>query len=189
MSLRFLALAAVLSTAAAAQESAPEPGGIGGQNVPNAGALGSQAFTDPSQLFSGRAGAFFGLAFNRIPGEGNYVNTIINTEFNLGPVGLGLALPLNLLVYPEPNINRDDIAYNGVLRKRDWDEPLDYFKLVRFIRYGHKRDPVYVLAGQMWGASIGHGTLVNRYRTRSTSTTPSSASPSTSTPRSSASRR
>ncbi|TMA25109.1 MAG: hypothetical protein E6J88_10065 [Deltaproteobacteria bacterium] len=163
MSLRVLALAAVLSTAAAAQETAPEPGGIGGQNVPNAGALGSQAFTDPSQLFSGRAGAFFGLAFNRIPGEGNYVNTIINTEFNLGPVGLGLALPLNLLVYPEPGIVRDDIAYNGVLRKRDWDEPLDYFKLVRFIRYGHKRDPVYVLAGQMWGASIGHGTLVNRY--------------------------
>ena len=50
-----------------------------------------------------------------------------------------------------------------MLRKRDWDEPLDYFKLVRFIRYGHKRDPVYVLAGQMWGTSIGHGTLVNRY--------------------------
>jgi hypothetical protein len=35
--------------------------------------------------------------------------------------------------------------------------------VVRFIRYGHKRDPVYVLAGQMWGASIGHGTLVSRY--------------------------
>lgn len=164
MSLRALALAAALSTAAAAQEQpAPEPGGVGGQNVPNAGSLGSQAFTDPSQLFSGKAGAFFGLAFNRIPGEGNYINTIVNTEFNLGPVGLGLQLPVNLLVYTDSGVDRDTIAYSGVIRKKDWDEPLDYFKLVRFIRYGHKRDPVYVLAGQLWGASLGHGTLVNRY--------------------------
>ena len=161
----FAALAAATPFAAAAQtppQQQAETGGIGGQNVPNAGGAG-QAFTDPSLLFSGRSGAFFGLGFNRIPGEGNYLNTIINTEFNLGPVGLGLSLPLNFLVYPQSGINRDDIAYNGLIRKRDWDEPLDYFKFIRFIRYGHKRDPVYVLAGQLLGASIGHGTLVNRY--------------------------
>ena len=163
----FAALTATFSLAASAQGTAPqqqpETGGLGGQNVPNAGGTGNQAFSDPSLLFSGRAGAFFGLGFNRIPGEGNYLNTIINTEFSLGPVGLGLSLPLNLLVYPQRGINRDDIAYSGVIRKRDWDEPLDYFKFIRFIRYGHKRDPVYLLAGQLWGASIGHGTLVNRY--------------------------
>jgi hypothetical protein len=50
-----------------------------------------------------------------------------------------------------------------VIRRRDWDEFQDYFKLVRFIRYGHKREPVYLLLGQLWGATIGHGTLVNRY--------------------------
>ena len=163
----FAALTAAFSLAASAQGTAPqqqpETGGLGGQNVPNAGGTGNQAFSDPSLLFSGRAGAFVGLGFNRIPGEGNYLNTIINTEFSLGPVGLGLSLPLNLLVYPQRGINRDDIAYSGVIRKRDWDEPLDYFKFIRFIRYGHKRDPVYLLAGQLWGASIGHGTLVNRY--------------------------
>jgi hypothetical protein len=160
----FAALAAALSFAAAAQnQQPPETGGIGGQNVPNASGTGGQSFTDPSQLFSGKAGAFFGLGFNRIPGEGNYVKTIVNTEFDIGPVGLGLSLPLNLLVYPEAGKNRGDLAYSGVVRKRDWDEPLDYFKFVRFIRYGHKRDPVYLLAGQLWGASIGHGTLVNRY--------------------------
>ena len=162
MNFRLAALAAAFSAAVSAQ-TATESGGVGGQNAPDTGALGSQSFTDPSLLFSGKAGAFFGLAFNRIPGEGNYINTIVNTEFNLGPVGLGLQLPLNLLVYAENGVNKDDIAYSGVLRKRDWDEPLDYFKLVRFVRYGHKRDPVYLLAGQLWGASIGHGTLVNRY--------------------------
>src|SRR5438045_2421189 len=129
MSPRVLALIAVVSTAAVAQT---ESGGIGGQNVPNAGgALGGQAFTDPSQLFSGRAGAFFGLGFTRIKDEGDYITTIINTEFNLGQVGVGLALPLNLLVDAEDGVSRDDITYNHVIRKRDWDEPLDYFKLVR----------------------------------------------------------
>ena len=164
MPLRFAALAVLLATATSAQEQVPpETGGIGGQNVPNASALGSQSFTDPSQLFTGQSGMFLGAAFNRIPGEGNYIATVVNTEFSIGPVGLGLQLPLNLLVYPEAGINKDDIAYSGVLRKRDWDEPQDYGKFVRFIRYGHKRDPVYLLAGQLWGASIGHGTLVNRY--------------------------
>lgn len=163
-SLRLAALVTALSAAAFAQaQQGPETGGIGGQNVPDASGASGQAFTDPSQLFSGRSGAFFGAAFNRIPGEGNYVSTVVNTEFNLGDVGFGLQLPLNLLVSPDKGIDRDAITYNGVLRKRDWDETSDYFKLVRFIRYGHKRDPVYLLAGQLWGASIGHGTLVNRY--------------------------
>jgi hypothetical protein len=158
------ALAAALpALAQAPSQQAPETGGLGGQNVPNGAGIGGQAFTDPSQLFSGTSGAFFGLGFKRIVGEGNYINAIVNTEFNLGPVGLGLALPLNLLVAPDKGISRDDIAYNGLLRRRDWNEGSDYFKLVRFVRYGHKRDPVYLLAGQMWGASIGHGTLVSRY--------------------------
>src|SRR5438132_9167345 len=160
--LRLAALGlAGVSTAALAQSSPPETSGIGGQNQPNA--TGGQGFSDPSQLFSGKSGAFFGLAFNRIAGEGNYVSTVINTEFNLGSVGVGLALPLNLLIQPQDPHTRDEIAYNGILRRRDWDEPLDYVKFIRFIRYGRKRDPVYLLAGQLWGASIGHGTLVSRY--------------------------
>ena len=164
MHARAAALAVLFAAAAAAQEQQPpETGGIGGQNVPNAAGASGQAFTDPSQLFSGTSGMFLGAAFYRIEGEGNYISTVVNTEFNLGAIGVGLALPVNLLVYPQDGIKREDIAYSGVLRKRDWDEPQDYLKFVRYFRYGHKRDPVYLLAGQLWGASIGHGTLVNRY--------------------------
>ena len=177
MPFRLALLAALFATAAAAQDQQPpEAGGVGGQNVPSASALSSQAFTDPSQLFSGKAGAFFGLAFNNIQGEGLYAATVINTEFNLGPVGIGLGLPIDLLVWnddnccgPDPDAqgnhphSRDYKTYGGVIRKRDWDEPQDYARLIRFVRYGHKRDPVYVLAGQLWGATLGHGTLVNRY--------------------------
>ena len=167
----FAALAAATSLAAVAQGTAPqqqpETGGLGGQNVPNPGGTGG-SFTDPSLLFSGKSGAFFGLAFNSIQGEGVYVSTVINTEFNLGPVGLGLSLPVNALLINNdkccaPDTTRDSKTYYGVIRKRDWDEPQDYTKFVRYVRYGHKRDSVYFLAGQLWGASIGHGTLVSRY--------------------------
>src|SRR5260370_655739 len=42
-------------------------------------------------------------------------------------------------------------------------EAQDYARLDRFVRYGHRRDPIYVLAGQLWGATIVRGTLVSRY--------------------------
>lgn len=168
-----LAALAFAAPAVLAQDVPPAPAtesaGIGGQNQP-AGDQG-QAFADPSQLFSGRAGAFLGLGVTSIGGEGVYASTIINTEFNLGPVGLGLALPLNLLVWNDDGCCGLDPAmhtrgyktYGDVVRKRDWSEPRDYARLLRFVRYGHKRDPVYFLAGHLWGASIGHGTLLNRY--------------------------
>ena len=159
-------LAAPLATA---QENTPppSPSGIAGQDQPPQGS--GQAFNDPSQLFSGKAGAFLGLGFGQINGD-LYASTIINTDFSIGPVGLGLQLPLNLLVVnnshcpqdPAP-CTREEKTYYSVLRRRDWDEPSDYLKFIRYIRYGHKRDPFYFQAGQLWGATIGHGTLLNRY--------------------------
>lgn len=185
MAFRFALLIAVLALAnphpASAQEEPPPPpsgpSGVGGQNQPGQAPGGQgQAFSDPSQLFSGRSGAFFGLGLNNISGEGLYAATIVNTDFNLGPIGLGLALPLNLLVWnndnccgADPDANGDHPhsraykAYGGVLRKRDWNQWQDYARLIRYVSYGHKRDPVHVLAGQLWGASVGHGTLMNRY--------------------------
>ncbi len=173
----FLLSLAALNPASAQEDPPPPPSGtagVGGQNQPAQGP--GQAFSDPSQLFSGRSGAFFGLGFTSISGEGLYATTTVNTDFNLGPVGLGLALPLNLLVWnndkccgDDPDLegnhphSREYKAYSGILRKRDWNQWQDYARLIRYVRYGHKRDPLYVLAGQMWGASIGHGTLLNRY--------------------------
>src|SRR5882724_6217264 len=163
MRLRILGTTLLFAAAAAAQEQAS-----GGQTQPNAAAANGQAFADPSLLFGGTPGAYIGLAVNNIQGEGSYAATVINTEFNLGPVGLGLSVPLNLLVWNNDQCcagatTRDSKTYFGVLRRRDWDEAQDYTKFVRYVRYGNKRDPLYVLAGQLWSASIGHGTLVSRY--------------------------
>jgi hypothetical protein len=169
MRIGVLATAFMISAAAAAQDlQPPETSGIGGQNQPSASGGNGQAFADPSLLFGGTPGAFIGVAVNNIEGEGSYASTVINTEFSLGPVGLGLSVPLNVLVWNNDaccvgGYTRESKTYGGLLRRRDWDEPQDFSKFVRFVRYGHKRDPVYMLAGQLWGASIGHGTLVSRY--------------------------
>lgn len=169
MRLPALAATILIATASAAQDlKPPETSGVSGQNQPNAAGGNGQAFADPSQLFGGADGAFIGLAVNNIQGEGSYAATVINTQFSLGPVGLGLSLPLNLLIWNNDQCclgatTRESKTYAGLIRRRDWDEPQDYTRLVRYIRYGNKREPLYVLAGQLWGASVGHGTLVSRY--------------------------
>jgi hypothetical protein len=169
MRTRFFAATLLIAAAAMAQDQRPpETSGVGGQNEPNASAGGAQAFADPSLLFGGTPGAFIGVAVNNIQGEGSYAATVINTEFSLGPVGLGLSVPLNLMVWNNDQCcvggyTREAKTYAGILRRRDWDEPQDFAKFIRYVRYGNKRDPLHVLAGQLWGASIGHGTLVNRY--------------------------
>lgn len=170
-----LALFALLGSARAAfaQEEPPPPppplnpetSGIGGQNTPAPGGSpgGTQAFSNPSELFSGRAGAFFGLGFSKIDGD-FFISTIINTDFSVGPVGVGLALPIDLLLINDDNTGtRAEKTYGNVLRRKDWNQVEDYFKFIRYVRYGQKRDPFYALVGQMWGSTIGHGTLLSRY--------------------------
>src|SRR5215813_730395 len=166
MRLRVLASTVLIAAAAAAQEQPPpENNGMG---LPNAAGFNGQTFTDPSALFGGGSGAFIGLAVQNIQGEGSYAATVVNADFSLGPVGLGLAVPLNLMIWNNDQCcaggnTRESKTYFGLLRKRDWDEPQDFSKFIRYVRYGQKRDPLFVLAGQLWGASIGHGTLVSRY--------------------------
>ena len=158
---RVFAATVLIAAAAIAQEPESPP-------PPNA-AAGNGAFGNPSAgLFGGAAGAYVGLAVTNIEGEGSYAATMINTEFSLGPVGLGLSVPLNVMIWNNDQccvggFTRESKTYGGLIRKRDWDEPQDFARFIRFIRYGNKRDPVYAVAGQLWAASIGHGTLVSRY--------------------------
>ncbi len=51
----------------------------------------------------------------------------------------------------------------GLVRSEDWDEVGDYLKIVRFVEYGHKREPLHLRVGELGGVVIGHGTIMNRY--------------------------
>ena len=72
-------------------------------------------------------------------------------ELAFGKIGIGL------------NVN---LLYNtgsGELRHEDWDEGYDYFRIIRYLRWGHKWDPVYARVGTLDAARLGHGFIVNYY--------------------------
>ncbi|MFM2152449.1 MAG: hypothetical protein RL199_884 [Pseudomonadota bacterium] len=89
-------------------------------------------------------------------------------DFDLGDIGVGLALPLNLLVKAQDESTRDAKTYFRVLRRADYPavspDTLGYYaQMLRSVRYGHKRAPLYVQYGLLYGATLGHGTVVDRY--------------------------
>jgi hypothetical protein len=49
------------------------------------------------------------------------------------------------------------------LRDEDWDEGYDYFRIIRYARYGYKREPFYTRFGELDAARIGHGFIMNYY--------------------------
>ncbi len=90
-----------------------------------------------------------GLAF--IDDETFYVFNL-RTELAFGQWGLGIDVPLRF--------NTD----NGELRDEDWDTTYDYFRILRYVRYGAKRrTPVYARVGTLDGARLGHGFIMNYY--------------------------
>lgn len=51
----------------------------------------------------------------------------------------------------------------GALRNEDWDEVSDYARLVAFVQVGHVGEPFFLRFGELPGATVGHGSFVNRY--------------------------
>ncbi|MEO1482023.1 MAG: hypothetical protein AAFU77_07935 [Myxococcota bacterium] len=99
------------------------------------------------------------IGFGQID-EDYFIKVQLRTDFNLGKVGVGLAIPLNLRIIDEDPENNDD--FYGVIRREDYDQTFDYLRVIRYLRYGQKRDPVYFRIGEL-AAQIGHGTIMSRY--------------------------
>lgn len=120
---------------------------------------GEQQF---QQLMQGtqpnKAGAEVGFGQMK---EDYFLQLVLRTELNLGPVGLGLQIPLNLRVWDrDPKTTEKD--YYGLIRREDWDQPQKFLRVIRYVRLGHKRDPFYLRVGEL-AADLGHGTIMGRY--------------------------
>ena len=115
--------------------------------IPGEDRFAQSAGSDSSSFM---AGATFGAI-----GDELYMQISPRFEFSAGKWGFGLQLPLNVLVYEY----KDD---SDVIRKEDWDEPSDFFRMIRYVQYGHKRDPLYARFGTL-ASDIGHGTIMSRY--------------------------
>ena len=80
-------------------------------------------------------------------GDDVYMQISPRFEFSAGKWGFGLQVPLNLLVWEY----QDD---STVIRQEDWDEPSDFFRMIRYVQYGHKRDPLYARFGTLASDSV-----------------------------------
>lgn len=95
-----------------------------------------------------------GMGFSVIDDQ-TFVTFNFYPELAFGKVGIGLDIPLRFN------------TQTGDLREEDWDETYDYFRILRFIRYGQKREPVYARLGELDAVRLGHGFIVNFYNNHS----------------------
>lgn len=104
-----------------------------------------------------RASLSLGAGWHAID-EDHFIAIDAGAVLDFGAFRLGLHAPLNLRVIDEAP---DD---DGVVRKEDWDEPSEWFRVIRFVEVGERnRGPLYARYGELVSADIGHATIVHAY--------------------------
>lgn len=102
-----------------------------------------QTFTQDKNNLSG------GLGMNFIDGK-SYFAFRFTPEFSLSKVGVGLDLNL-------------EVGTDGKIRKENFNETSDYLSIIRYVRYGNKKEPVFVKVGAIDGYTLGHGSIMYLY--------------------------
>ncbi|MBN2011123.1 hypothetical protein JW960_17380 [candidate division KSB1 bacterium] len=97
------------------------------------------------------SGSFTGGVGMAVIDDQTYFTINLHPDVAIGKLGIGLNI--NLLYNSE----------TGELRPEDWNESYDYARLIRYIRWGHKRDPFYTRVGILDAARLGHGFIMNYY--------------------------
>ncbi len=90
-----------------------------------------------------------GMGLTWIDGNPHYTVRMM-PEFGFANFGVGLDLNL-------------EFDSKGKLRKENFNETSDYLSIIRYARYGQKKDPVYVRLGALDYATLGHGTVMYMY--------------------------
>ena len=119
------------------------------------GAVSAQIADGGLSYMGGSGNVFYGgiglTTINSDSGSQTYFNVHLRPEFAVGKFGIGL------------NINLLFNTQDGTIRTQDWDSPTDILQQIRYLRWGRKNDPVYVHAGMMDAARLGHGSVLNYY--------------------------
>src|SRR6478736_669890 len=93
--------------------------------------------------------ASFGVT--KIAGE-TYVGARLQPEFRILKFGLGLDVPFQF------NVDTKE------LRTEEFKGGVEVMRMIRYGSIGKKKaDPIYVRAGDLYGISLGFGTLINNY--------------------------
>ncbi len=120
-------------------------------------ARAAQLLEQPGGLLTG------GLGFERI-GEDYFLRLELAFGFDFDSWGIGLQMPVRLRIIDNPPQEDGDLL--GVIRREDWDTVADVLRFVRYVYVGQRdrRGPYYLRLGQLFDTTLGHGTLVHRYR-------------------------
>ncbi len=117
--------------------------------------LGMTEFLNPDN--------FAGVSLGYLSLDGVYyasVEPLLDLHFFDKRLHLDLGAALNFAIF-DPNAG--GFKALGRLRKQDWDEWQDYFKILRRLQYGRKEDHFYFRLSQVGAASLGHGGFMRRY--------------------------
>lgn len=101
-------------------------------------------FPDPNK---GNLTGGLGLSF--IDGTAFYAFRF-TPEVSFSKIGVGLDLNL-------------EFDSKGNLRKENFNETSDYLSIIRYIRYGQKRDPFFAKIGAIDSYTLGHGSIMYAY--------------------------
>jgi hypothetical protein len=105
--------------------------------------LSVSTLTDPSSIGGG-------LGMTWIDGEPYYLISF-TPELAFGKFGVGLDLNFRIS------------SKDQMLRPQDFNEPYDYLRLIRYVRYGHKGEDFYARLGVIDNATLGHGSIMYFY--------------------------
>ncbi len=110
----------------------------------------SQARSPASGMQKEQQSIAGGVGVTFIDGKPFYLINLM-PELSFGKLGVGLDLNIR-------------VGQDGKIRTEDFDEAYDYLRIIRYIRWGLKKDPVYFRIGTLDYARIGHGFILYMYR-------------------------
>jgi len=90
-----------------------------------------------------------GMGLTWIDGQPYYA-LHFTPEVSFSKIGVGLDLNL-------------EFSSSGKLRTENFNETSDYLSIIRYVRYGQKKDPVYLKAGALDYYTLGHGSIMYQY--------------------------
>jgi hypothetical protein len=95
------------------------------------------------------------------------VEPMVDLRFFDGKLGFGFGVPLRFELVnlaTNPATGSPFLTQNlGRLRLEDYDQVHDFGRLIKYVTWGRKEDPLYISAGQRYASSIGHGAIMRRY--------------------------
>lgn len=147
---------------------APSPGGEAMDAAPKfiKGELSTYLGADRLVVKNTRIGVSAGL--DRF-GDVYYllVEPLVDLRFLDARLGVGFGVPLRIEMVSleaDPTTGDPKLTQNiGRIRKEDWDSFHDFGRILKYVTWGRKEDPLYVSVGQRYASSIGHGAITRRY--------------------------